>query len=123
MRAQVCARGRRVGAEVQSVLEYRRSKLTRRNTGMPSADGSRDGAPRHAHVGAELRAARERLGWSLQDVSANLRIRYAHLVAVEEGRLDVLPGAAYAIGFVRSYAKLLGLDSDEMSRRLRAEIG
>ena len=88
----------------------------------PAADvvPDRSGA---AHVGAELRAARERFGWSLADVSANLRIRYAHLAALEEGRVADLPGLAYAIGFLRAYAKLLGLDPDEMSRRLRAEVG
>ena len=76
-----------------------------------------------AHVGAELQAARERLGWSLSDVAANLRIRHAYLLALEEGRMADLPGTTYAVGFLRAYAKLLGLDGDEMSRRLRAESG
>jgi cytoskeleton protein RodZ len=88
----------------------------------PAADAMPEGLAA-THIGAELRAARERFGWSLVDVSANLRIRYAHLAALEEGRIADLPGLAYAIGFLRAYAKLLGLDPDEMSRRLRAELG
>ena len=88
----------------------------------PADDVMPDGSAA-TRVGAELRAARERFGWSLADVSANLRIRYAHLAALEEGRVADLPGLAYAIGFLRAYAKLLGLDPDEMSRRLRAEVG
>ena len=74
-----------------------------------------------ARVGAELRAARQRLGWQLADVAAGLRIRLSYLTAIEEGRLSELPGYAYAMGFVRTYATSLGLDPDEVSRRFRAE--
>jgi cytoskeleton protein RodZ len=74
-----------------------------------------------ARVGAELRAARQRLGWALPDVAAGLRIRLPYLEALEDGRLKELPGTAYAMGFLRTYATSLGLDPDEMSRRFRAE--
>ena len=74
-----------------------------------------------ARVGAELRAARLRLGWSLPDVANGLRIRLVYLEAIEEGRLSALPGKAYAVGFVRTYATSLGLDPDEVARRFRAE--
>ncbi len=74
-----------------------------------------------ARVGAELRAARQRLGWALPDVAAGLRIRLNYLEGIEEGRLSELPGYAYAMGFVRTYATSLGLDPDEVSRRFRAE--
>lgn len=74
-----------------------------------------------ARVGAELQAARQRLGWNLADVAYSMRIRLPHLVAIEEGRVADLPGNAYAVGFVRTYATTLGLDPDEVSRRFRAE--
>jgi cytoskeleton protein RodZ len=74
-----------------------------------------------ARVGAELRAARQRLGWALPDVAAGLRIRLSYLQGIEEGRLSELPGYAYAMGFVRTYATSLGLDPDEVARRFRAE--
>ncbi len=74
-----------------------------------------------SRVGAELRAVRLRLGWSLEDVANGLRIRLPFLAAIEEGRIADLPGAAYAVGFVRTYAQSLGLDPDEVSRRFRAE--
>ena len=82
------------------------------NADAPSA------APR---AGADLRAARERLGWAIADVSAALCIRLPHLEALEEGRIDLLPGNAYAVGFLRSYACALGLDPDEIARRFKAE--
>ncbi len=72
-------------------------------------------------VGGELRAARQRHGWSLPDVAATLRIRLPYLQAIEAGRLSELPGNAYAVGFVRTYATALGLDPAEISRRFKAE--
>ncbi len=75
-------------------------------------------APR---VGADLCAARQRLGWSLEAVAAALRIRLSFLLALEGGRIADLPGNAYAIGFLRTYASTLGLDPDELTRRFRAE--
>jgi cytoskeleton protein RodZ len=74
-------------------------------------------------AGADLRAARERLGWALLDVAAMLRIRPAYLEALEVGRLNALPGNVYALGFLRSYATALGLDAEEVARRFKAEAG
>jgi cytoskeleton protein RodZ len=74
-----------------------------------------------ARVGLELRQVRERLGWRLLDVSAELRIRLPYLEAIERGELSALPGAAYQTGFVRTYSQALGLDGDEILRRFRAE--
>ncbi|MCX7377461.1 MAG: DUF4115 domain-containing protein [Alphaproteobacteria bacterium] len=73
-------------------------------------------------VGAELAAARERLGWTLPDIAAHLRIRKPYLAAIEQGQLNELPGNAYALGFVRTYAKSLGLDPDDVARRFRPEV-
>jgi cytoskeleton protein RodZ len=72
-------------------------------------------------VGGDLRAARERLGWSLPDLAAHLRIRLPFLKAIEDGRICDLPGNAYAVGFVRTYANSLGLAPDEIARRFREE--
>lgn len=74
-----------------------------------------------SRMGADLRAARERVGCTLPAMSAHLRIRLPYLEAIEEGRIADLPGTAYAMGFVRTYAQSLGLDADEIARRFRAE--
>jgi len=73
-------------------------------------------------VGQDLRAARIRRGDDLAAVSRALKIRKDHLDALESDRLDDLPGKTYAIGFVRSYARYLGLDAVEMTERFKAEI-
>jgi cytoskeleton protein RodZ len=72
-------------------------------------------------AGADLREARERLGWSLHEMAATLRIRMQHLEALEEGRVSLLPGNAYALAFMRTYANALGLDSEEIVRRFKSE--
>lgn len=74
-----------------------------------------------ARAGADLKAARQRLGLSLDDIASHLRIRLPHLEALEDGDISSLPGNAYALAFVRTYAGALGLDSEEMVRRFRTE--
>jgi cytoskeleton protein RodZ len=78
-------------------------------------------SPAAPRAGGDLRAARERLGWSIEMVAAGLRIRRPHLEALEAGRVDLLPGNAYAVGFLRTYAAALGLDPEEIGRRFKAE--
>ena len=106
------------------MLQERRTKLAKVRPMMSSveeeaSDASAVIAPR---VGADLCAARERLGWSLPDIASHLRIRPPYLEAIEQGRVGDLPGnSAYAVGFVRTYAQSLGLDPDEIARRFRGE--
>lgn len=57
-----------------------------------------------------LRAAREQQGLSLEDVAARTRVRPAFLQALEEGRYDKLPGPVYTRGFLKLYARAVGLD-------------
>ena len=73
-------------------------------------------------VGQDLRTARLRRGEDLATVSRALKIRKEHLDAVEEDRIESLPGKTYAIGFVRSYANYLGLDVAAMVERFKEEI-
>jgi cytoskeleton protein RodZ len=73
-------------------------------------------------VGQDLRAARLRRGDDLATVSKVLKIRKDHLEAIEEDRLEQLPGRTYAVGFVRSYADYLGLDTAQCLERFKAEI-
>lgn len=73
-------------------------------------------------VGQDLRAARLRRGDEIAAVSRALKIRKDHLEALENDRLDDLPGKTYAIGFVRSYARHLGLDSAQYVERYKQDI-
>ena len=77
---------------------------------------------RSQSVGALLRQARQGFGRDVGQIGAALRIRASHLQAIEDGRYQELPGGAYAIGFIRTYAEYLGLDGPEMVRRFKQEI-
>lgn len=84
--------------------------------------GRNDDGPKSGNgVGALLRASRIRCGEDLPQVADALRIRLIYLQAIEDGRFADLPGPTYALGFVRTYASHLGLDVEEVIRRLRAE--
>ena len=67
-----------------------------------------------------LRESRVLRGSELVDVAAELRIRQVYLQAIEDGRLDDLPGITYATGFLRAYADFLGLDGEDLVRRFKA---
>jgi cytoskeleton protein RodZ len=73
-------------------------------------------------VGQDLRAARQRRGDDLATVSKALKIRKDHLEALEEDRIELLPGRTYAVGFVRTYADYLGLDAAQSVERFKTQI-
>ena len=73
----------------------------------------REAAPGRA-VGRLLRDQREARGLTLTDVEKSLRIRRGHLEAIEEGRFDKLPGAAYIPAFLRAYAVHVDLDPEKV---------
>jgi len=75
-----------------------------------------------ATVGGKLHAAREAEGLSLEDVARQTRVPVRHLVQIEEGRLEGLPAAPYSSGFVKAYARAVGLDPAAMSQQFRAEF-
>ncbi|MDR7449740.1 MAG: DUF4115 domain-containing protein [Armatimonadota bacterium] len=71
---------------------------------MPGEDAAPEG------FGPALRHARERAGLSLADVARLTRIRETYLAALEREDLAALPPPIYARGYLRAYARLLGLD-------------
>lgn len=73
-------------------------------------------------VGQKLRDARERLGMDLAQVAAATRIPQRHLVHIEKGEFAALPARTYAVGFSRSYARLVGLDEKRIADEVREEL-
>ena len=71
-----------------------------------------------AKAGKALITARTEQKYNLEYVSDTLRIPQRYLQKIEAGEIDGLPGVAYYIGFMRSYAKLLGLDSDALVKEV-----
>jgi cytoskeletal protein RodZ len=65
-------------------------------------------------LGELLRHTREEKGISLEKAEEATRIRQKYLVALEEGQYDVLPTPGHIPGFLRNYARYLGLDVKEV---------
>jgi len=63
---------------------------------------------------AQLRSARVARGWDLAQAAQKLHITSTQITALEEGRFDELPGAAFARGYLRNYARLLDLDVERV---------
>lgn len=67
-----------------------------------------------AEVGKLLSAGRQARGLTIANVAQMLKLGARQIEAMESGRFDLLPGAAFARGFVRNYARLLGIDADPL---------
>lgn len=61
-------------------------------------------------AGRKLSEARRQRGWTLDEVADRIRVRKEFLEALEEMNVKLLPGKAYALAFLRSYARELGID-------------
>jgi transcriptional regulator with XRE-family HTH domain len=72
-------------------------------------------------LGIWLRRTREARQMDLEDVEQALRIRRRYLQALEMGDYEALPGAIQARGFLRNYARFLGLPVDDALARYDAE--
>ncbi len=69
-------------------------------------------------IGKINKKKREELSYTLEHVSEITRITLTCLRHIEEGDLAALPGLVFVRGFIRNYAKLLGLESDWMIEAL-----
>jgi cytoskeleton protein RodZ len=73
-------------------------------------------------LGSRLRAARERRGVSLRQISAATKISVSALEALERNEISKLPGGIFSRAFVRSYAAEVGLDPDEAIQDFLAQL-
>jgi cytoskeletal protein RodZ len=73
-------------------------------------------------IGSDLREAREQRGLTLRDISERTKIRQAVLRAIENDDFQGLPGSVIMRGFLKLYAREVGLDPDDIGRRYTAEV-
>lgn len=74
-------------------------------------------------LGERFRAAREQRGLTLSDVAEHLRIRSVYLAAIEEQNWKAIGAPVYIRGFLRTYARYLGLDPEEAVAAFNASEG
>jgi transcriptional regulator with XRE-family HTH domain len=61
-------------------------------------------------AGRKLAEARRQRGWTIEEVAERIRVRREFLEALEDMNVKLLPGKAYALAFLRSYARELGVE-------------
>lgn len=93
--------------------------------GQAGAQGAASNAGQAGHldsiqaVGARLAQLRQAKAWSIDDVSARLKVSPPKLLALEAGDISQLPDRTFAAGIVRSYAKILGTDPAPFTQAFR----
>jgi cytoskeleton protein RodZ len=72
-------------------------------------------------LGAGLKAARESLGLTLEEVVGLTKVRRAYLAAIEAMDIAQLPSRPFTVGYVRAYAEALGIDPSRAVAKFRAD--
>ena len=78
-------------------------------------------SPAQVLPGAALAAARQKKGWTIEQAASLVKLAPRQIQAIEADNYAALPGLAVARGFVRSYAKVLGLDVHAVTASLPQE--
>ena len=84
----------------------------------PELDGEVRGFPGHL-----LREAREERGYSQKEVARDLHLTSKVIDALEESNFDIIPSSLFARGYIRSYARHLGLDGQALVAEFDAVYG
>lgn len=72
-------------------------------------------------AGRKLEEARRQLGLSYEQIASRIKVRREYLEALESMNAKLLPGKAYALAYLRSYAALLGLDAQAIVEQYQDE--
>ncbi|MCM1323671.1 MAG: DUF4115 domain-containing protein [Acetobacter sp.] len=71
-------------------------------------------------IGTILKSSRLKQKKSMEDISSELCIRKIYLTALEEGDYETLPPIPYGVGYVRCYARYLGLNPERAVKLYKA---
>jgi len=73
-----------------------------------------------ASLGLTLREAREARNISIEEIASATKIVPRYLEALENDRLEIMPGEFFIKGIIRTYARAIGLDGEEVLSRYKA---
>jgi transcriptional regulator with XRE-family HTH domain len=85
-------------------------------------DETEESALFESRVGIQLHEARESQGITLEEIAKSTRISIRYLENLETGDYSNLPAPTYSTGFVKAFARAVGLDEQEIGNAFRAEI-
>ena len=74
------------------------------------------------HISEILKEEREKKGLTLSDIVHAIKIKREYVDQIEKGNFDRLPSESYALGFVKNYAKFLGIPEDRAAALFRREF-
>jgi cytoskeletal protein RodZ len=72
--------------------------------------------------GGLLRSARQRKGLTIADVSRATKIKESQLERLEAAQMDALPAEVFVVGFIKAFAREVGVDACEALKRYRAAL-
>ena len=73
-------------------------------------------------VAEQLRIAREAHGLTVHQVAEITKIKTEHIRALESGDYQIFAAPVYIRGFIRTYARLLRLDPEDLAAALDGEL-
>lgn len=91
-----------------------------KSSSIPTSAPLPKGAAEH-HIGAELRAKRLAMGLTHEQVGTALKIQTDYIKAIERLDTSALPAIGYVLGYVRSYARYVGLDGAQAVARYKSD--
>lgn len=100
-----------------SALEGEAASPAEAGAAPPSEQAEETAAPAGPTPGEQLRAERERQGLSVGEVARQLKLATRQVEALESDDHASLPGSVFVRGFLRNYARALGLDADALVRQ------
>ncbi len=75
-----------------------------------------------AAFGQQLMLAREKAGMSIDEAARALNLKEETVEAIEDSALDKLPPVTFVQGYIRTYARLLGLSEEKILREFEEEV-
>lgn len=105
-------------AVVTSAADSRSESPTASALSSVAVDLADDAAGDLVMLGSRLRAARESSDWSREELASKARIPLAAIANIEAGNVAALGAVIYARGFMRSYARAVGVADDVVDAAL-----
>ena len=90
---------------------------------MSDQDTQQEESIQPASPGSVLAEARNKQGLSIVEVAESLKITESYVKAIEESAFDVLPQSAFVRGYIRNYARLVGLSGEDLVKDFDLYIG
>lgn len=87
------------------------------------SDASLETGVQTVAVGDVLRSARLAANLTVAEVANKLNLTASAVESIESSQFERLPGITFARGYIRSYAKILGLNSDQLAQQFDLQIG